>query len=229
MIVLVLALSRLEVQPLGLVLAMLLAVIVVVPFHVSAAVLIAVVLVASTTAVVVCGARAAPRSARVTGFVLLGLAVVGVGWREQHTYLHDRYRGAMLGEPVEPIYAALAGVSHARIAVAGFYETYPLYGVASTNRVDYPSSRSGGSRFTLHSDCSTWLLALSRGHYDYVVTARQGRGEPPAAVWTRRYSGAHELLASPPGFVRAGSAWRWELFRLTRAASVNTEAACRGS
>ena len=228
-IVLVLALSRLGVQPLGLVLGLLLAVIVVVPFHLSAAVLVAVVLVASTTAVVAGGARAAPRHARGAGLVLLGLAVVGVGWREQRTYFHDRYRGAMLGEPVEPIYAALAGVSHARIAVAGFYLTYPLYGVTATNRVDYPSSRSGGSRFTLRSGCSTWLLALSEGHYDYVVTARQGRGEPPAAVWTRRYPGAHELLASPPGFVRLGSAWRWELFRLTRAASVNTEATCRGS
>jgi hypothetical protein len=134
----------------------------------------------------------------------------------------------MLGEPVEPIYAALAGVTHARIAVAGFYETYPLYGGDSTNRVDYPSSRSGSS-FTLRSDCSTWLLALSRGHYDYVVTALTGRSEPRAAAWTRRYPGARELLASPLGFVRHGSAWRWELFRLTRAASVNTEAACRGT
>ena len=231
-IVLVLALSRLGVQPLGLVLGMLLAVIVVVPFHLSAAVLVAVVLAVTTTAVVVFGARAAPRRARGTGlvFVLLGLAVVvGVGWREQRTYLHDRYRGATLGEPVEPIYAALAGVSHARIAVAGFAEAYPLYGVTSTNRVDYPSSRSQGTRFTLRSDCSSWLLALSEGHYDYVVTARQGPGEPSTAVWTLRYPGAHELLASPPGFVRGGSAWRWELFRLPRAAGVNTEAACRGT
>ncbi len=228
-IVLVLALSRLGVKPLVLVLAMLLAVVLVVPFHVRAAVLVAVVVVAGTTAVVVYGGRVAPRRARGIGFVLLALAIVGVGWREQRTYFHDRYRGATLGEPIEPIYAALAGVSHARIASAGFYETYPLYGVALTNRVDYPSSRSGGARFTLPSDCSTWLRALSRGHYDYVVTALQGRGEPQAAVWTSRYPGAHELLAAPPGFVRHGSRWRWELFRLTPAASVNTEAACRGS
>ncbi len=227
-IVLVLALSRLGVQPLGLALALLLAVIVVVPLYLSAGVLLVVVLVAITTAALGFGTRAAPSRARAVGFVLLGLAVIGVGWREQRTYLHDRYRGAMLGEPVEPIYAALAGIRHARIAVVGFYESYPLYGAASTNRVDYPSSRSG-SRFVLPSDCPTWLPALSRGRYDYVVIARQGRGEPPAAAWTRRYPGAHELLASPPGFVRDGSAWRWQLFRMPRAASVDPEAACRGS
>ena len=73
-IVLALALSQLGVQPLGLAVALLLAVIVVVPFHISAPVLLAVVLVAGTTAVVVCGARAAPRRARGAGFVLLGLA-----------------------------------------------------------------------------------------------------------------------------------------------------------
>jgi hypothetical protein len=228
-IVLALALSELGVQPLALALGLLLAVIVVVPFYVSAGTLVVIVLVASATAIVVYGTRAVPRPARVAGLVLLALAVVGLGWHEQRTYFHDRYRGAVLGEPVEPIYTALAGVSHKRIAVAGLYQSYPLYGVASTNRVDYPSSRTDGTKFTLPSTCSTWLLALSRGHYDYVVTARQGPDEPPAAAWTRRYPGAHELLASPPGFVRLGSPWRWELFGLPRAAGVNAQAACRGT
>lgn len=228
-IVLVLGLSRLGAGPLALALAMLLAVIVVVPLHAGAAVVVAVVVVAAAIGVAVHRPRAVPRRALGIGFVVLALAVVVVGWREQRTYFHDRYRDARLSDPVEPISAALAGVGHARIAVTGFYETYPLYGAASTNRVDYPSSRSG-ARFTLPQDCPAWLLALSRGHYDYVVTGRQGGGgEPPAAAWSRRYPGARELLASPPGFVRDGTPWRWELFRLPRAAGVNAEAACRGS
>jgi hypothetical protein len=228
-IVLVLALSQFGVQPLALALGLLLAVILVVPIYVSAGALVLIVLVASATGAAVYAGRAAPRRARAAGLALLALAVAGVGWHEQRTYFHGRYRGALLSEPLEPIYAALAGVSHKRIALAGLYQSYPLYGEASTNRVDYPFKRSDGATFTLPSNCSAWLLALIRGRYDYVVTARQSSDEPAAAEWTRRYPGARELRASPPGFARLGLPWRWELFGLHRAAAFNTAAACRGT
>jgi hypothetical protein len=110
----------------------------------------------------------------------------------------------------------LRGVHGARVAVSGFYENYPFFGLELSNTVVYPAIRSG-ARFYPHPTCGAWLRALRAGRYDYVVTAREGGGSPPRqAAWTRAAPGAIELAASAPGTRWRGELWSWQLFRLDR-------------
>src|SRR5205814_39365 len=94
-----------------------------------------------------------------------------------------------------------------------------------SNRVEYPARRDH-ARFRLYSTCRGWLAALADGRYDYVVTALESVADSPAAAWTRRYPGARELSASPPGSTHWGAHWTWQLFRLDPARRVDLEAAC---
>jgi hypothetical protein len=228
-IALSLVLARRGVHPLVAVMAYLITLLAVVRISFSAsAVLVTAVLVLATAAVALGGVRRLPRSARAVVLVLIGVAVVAGGWKKQRDYLSTRYQQSALSEPVEPISRALAHVRDARIAEAGFQEVYPLYGADLSDRVELPASRVDGTRFVPYATCPSWLAALRRGGYQYVVTARQGTQEPAVARWTLRYPEARELLRSPPGTTRRGSPWRWELFRLLPVRGLHPAAACRG-
>ncbi len=169
--------------------------------------------------------RRAPLGMLAAGGVLAVFVVVGGGWALQRVYFNNRYTQPRLQQPVDSVALALRGVSHARIAVSGFIETFPLYGVDLTNRVDVPAARVK-ARFEPYASCRTWLTALQRGHYTYVVTAQQGGGDPVQAAWTRHFPGARELRCSPPGTVRAGIAWNWELFSLPQHTGTSPALAC---
>lgn len=169
--------------------------------------------------------RSLPRLAVATALVLIGLIAVVGSWREQRVYLRDRYTQALLEEPVEPIYAVLRHAVQPRVAVSGLVETYPLYGLDSSNVVDLPVARVG-ARFAPYTTCRGWLTALQRGRYDYVVTAQQGTDDSPATAWTRLYPGAQEVIAAPPGYERRGVPWRWQLFRLSHTGPFNTAVRC---
>ena len=156
---------------------------------------------------------------------LVAVAAVAAGWREQRVYLRDRYTEPELEEPAEGAYVVLRHVSHARVAVTGFNQTYPFYGLDSSNFVELPAAQVG-ARFVPYSTCRSWLTALQRGRYDYVVTGRQGPSDSPATAWTRLYPGAREVLAAPPGFKQRGVPWRWQLFRLARVGRVDAAGAC---
>ena len=228
-IALSLVLARRGVHPLVAVMAFLITLLAVVRISFSAsAVLATAVLILATAAVALGAVRRLPRSARTVVLVLIGLAVVAGGWKEQRDYLSSRYRQSALFEPVEPISRALDHVHDARIAVAGFQEVYPLYGSDLSNRVELPAVRIDGTRFAPYGTCRSWLGALRRGGYQYVVTARQSTQESAVARWTLRYPGARELLRSPPGTTRRGSPWRWELFRLLPVPSLDPATACGG-
>jgi hypothetical protein len=169
--------------------------------------------------------RRAPRGVLAAGSALAVLVVVAGGWALQRVYFHNRYTQPRLQQPVDSVALALSGVSHARIAVTGFFETFPLNGVDLSNRVEVPAARTK-ARFDPYTSCRSWLSALQRDRYAYVVTAQEGGGEPVQAAWTRRFPGARELGRSAPGTIRAGLLWHWELFSLPQHADVNPVSAC---
>jgi hypothetical protein len=167
-----------------------------------------------------------PRVAKVALVAAVAFLAVLGGRDEQQAYARGRYVAATFSDPVAPIAARLLHVHDARIAVIGLSENYPLYGSDLSNRVRYPARRDA-ARFLPYSTCRGWLLALADGHYNYVVTARESRGNSPAAAWTRHFPGARELLASTPGEMNRGAHWTWHLFQLDPARPVDPGATCR--
>ncbi len=185
----------------------------------------AAVLVAGVSALAFVLRRDLPRAAFVATVAVAALLAVA-GWHEQRIYVRDRYAHLRFTQPIERIARFMLSVRNARIAVSGFAESYPFYGRDLSNRVDYPARRTS-ARFKTYSTCRSWLLALSRGRYDYVVTAVQSAHASPAERWTRADPGAMSVLASAPGTERLGEPWRWRLFRLQPRDRVDAEAACR--
>jgi hypothetical protein len=169
--------------------------------------------------------RALPRFARVALVVAVALLVVLGGRHEQQAYARVRYPTTAFSDPVAAIAGRLRDVHHARIAVAGLSENYPLTGADLSNRVDYPAHRDA-ARYLPYASCRSWLLALRKGHYDYVVTAQEGTADSRFASWTGRYPGARELLASEPGATHRGNPWTWQLFELDPTRRVDPETAC---
>jgi hypothetical protein len=143
--------------------------------------------------------RLAPSMPRIRiSLVLLAgaLVVVAVGWTVQDQYLRDRYADGGMPELSDAAYLAVRDVTGARIAVAGFYTHYPLYGIDLSNRVDYPAMLTSWGRFQPIMRCSDWRHALRVGGYNLVVTAAGGYGgpEPKEARWTRGDPAATELV-----------------------------------
>jgi hypothetical protein len=201
--------------------------------HLSFTVKAVVATIALTGTALVIGLGARRRIPR-TASALTAAAVAAVAalawWHQERIYLQLRYTAGAtsFAQPIERIAAVLRGVHGARVAVSGFYENYPFFGLELSNTVAYPAIRSG-ARFYPYPTCAAWLRALRAGRYDYVVTAREGGGSPPRqAAWTRAAPGAIELAASAPGTRWRGEPWSWQLFRLDRGPGVNTRAACPG-
>jgi hypothetical protein len=195
------------------------------PSHELAALLGACVLAVGVCFVSLGTARALPRPAAVALVVAAAVVLALAGRHEQQAYARDRYVATNFSDPVAPIARGLRGVHHARIAVEGLAENYPLYGPDLSNRVDYPARREA-AHFLPYTSCRAWLVALSAGRYGYVVTARESSAESPAAAWTRRYPGARELLSSAPGATHRGAHWTWELFQLDPSRRVDPARAC---
>lgn len=169
--------------------------------------------------------RALSRWQLLAGMAVAGLAVVAAGWGLQRAYFPNRYTQPRLQQPVDAVYAALPRKARVRIAVSGFSESYPLYGVDLSNYVELPAARAG-ARFHTYGRCQSWIAALAAGRFDYVVTAEEGRHAPAAAAWTRSYPDARRLASSPPHEIRAGKPWTWELFSLPRRAVVDPQGDC---
>jgi hypothetical protein len=192
---------------------------------------VATIALTGTALVIGLGARRRiPRTASALTAAAVAAVAVLAWWHQERIYLQLRYTAGAtsFAQPIERIAAVLRGVHGARVAVSGFYENYPFFGLELSNTVVYPAIRSG-ARFYPYPTCAAWLRALRAGRYDYVVTAREGGGSPPRqAAWTRAAPGAIELAASAPGTRWRGEPWSWQLFRLDRGPGVNTRAACPG-
>ena len=152
--------------------------------------------VAITLVAVVAGAwvwqarGAVARSALVLAVVALAACAAGAGWRLQQEWHDHRYANAT------PAYAWASSVHGARIALAGSYLQYLLYGQDLSNRVQYLGRRGPHGAYVEISDCRAWRQALAAGGYDYVVTVPVDAGapEPPQAGWTRTDPSAREVL-----------------------------------
>ena len=230
LIVLVLVLAHLRLGPLVALTALVIAFVLNIgmSFAATAVALLVATLVVITSFGALALGRTVPRAV-VTGVVALAVAVAAVvGWYEQRAYLREPYMLTGFDEPIDRVEAVLAHVHHARIAVRGLSEVYPLFGVDLSNRVELPAVRVTRTRFAPYSSCPSWLLALKRGRYECVVTAQQSDREPPAASWTRRYPGARQLLVPTPRTVRYGKPWRWQVFKLTPGRPLDPRAACAG-
>jgi hypothetical protein len=125
------------------------------------------------------------RPAARIALVGLGVALAGAGaFAAQRHYYERRYLAGDRANPsLGAIYQWAQNVAHARIALYGTVEQYPLYGSRDTNIVDYLGSATAHGGYRPISSCTTWRRRLSAGGYRYVVlSAAPTRAEPIA--WT---------------------------------------------
>jgi hypothetical protein len=104
--------------------------------------------------------------------VAASILLVGAGatFAVQRHYFARRY---LLNEPnaagLGAIYRWAQTVSHARIALYGTLEQYPLYGARDTNQVDYLGVRTPAGGFRPIANCRSWRTTISTGRYQYLV------------------------------------------------------------
>ena len=145
--------------------------------------------------------RARVRVGRLAGVAGAAAVVLAAGWGVSREYLDNRYRDT---PPLRAVYAWAGGVQDSRIAIAGFFLQYPLYGEDLSNRVQFVGTRGPNGAFAPIADCRAWRRALNAGRYRYVITAppgfpaNRGADTGPEAAWTRGADGARELLRDGP-------------------------------
>jgi hypothetical protein len=155
---------------------------------------VSVVVLVVTIGVLVAGARGVRRYILPAVAGLTAAALVA-GFPLARRYLDNRY--ADDGHERGVLYAWAREVRDARIAVAGFYQVYPLHGMDLSNDVRYLGRVDAQGGHHEISTCPAWLDALDRGRYDFVVVAPldDRTPEPPQAGWTRG-GGAVEVVRS---------------------------------
>jgi hypothetical protein len=123
-----------------------------------------------------------PRWAMGSGLVVAALVVIVVGVREQRTYLEHRYAddAGVRG----PAYRWARQVHRQRIAIAGFNQQYPLYGLDLSNHVQYVGRAHDHGAFSGARSCEELWSLLGHGRYTFLVTAPQFDEESPReATW----------------------------------------------
>lgn len=150
-------------------------------------------------------ARAAPAPAVlvVAALVLSGSAAAGAYVWQRH-YLRGRYAPGSNGSQLEPVWAFFRGVHHARVGIVGTFGgffSYPLYGLDTSNRVQYIAHHGPHGSFTPITNCAEWRTAVDAGHFRYLVTtpARdpwhpKALYPSPEGAWTESDPAAHVVL-----------------------------------
>lgn len=162
----------------------------------------------------VLGARAA---LAVGAIALLG-AGAAAGYALQRDYLRGRYAFHPGINYLGRLWARFRTVHHARVGVVGTfggYFTYPLFGLDTSNRVQYIAKRGPHGSFTPIASCSEFRAAVNAGHFRYLITT-PGRSPwqarklspSPESAWTASDPAAHLLFSQ-----RAGGP-RLSLYRL---------------
>jgi hypothetical protein len=123
--------------------------------------------------------------------VVLGLAL----WPAEHTYLRTRYTTGPL--------AFARPLRHQRIAVVGYEQDYPAFGLDLTNSVTEISHHGAHGAQTEIESCRAWRRTLNAGHYGYVVTSPPYGlvfpSAPDYAAWTRSDPAATVIGTFPDG------------------------------
>ena len=127
---------------------------------------------------------------------LPALAIVGLAlWPAQRTYLRTRYATGPL--------AFARDLHHQRIAVVGYLQSYPAFGLDLTDRVTQIAHHGAHGAQTEIESCRAWRRALDAGDYDYVVTsppyALVFPTAPDYAAWTRSDPAAKVIGTFPDG------------------------------
>jgi hypothetical protein len=127
---------------------------------------------------------------------LLTLGVLGLALRPaEQTYLRTRYATGAL--------AFARPLHHERIAVVGFLQPYPAFGLDLTNSVTEVAHHGPHGAQTLIRSCREWRQALSAGGYDYVITSPPYplvfRSAPDYAAWTKNDPGVSVIGVYPTG------------------------------
>jgi hypothetical protein len=137
------------------------------------------------------------RTVTIRGWVaLLALAVLGLALRPaEQTYLRTRYSTGPL--------AFARPLHRQRIAIVGFLQPYPAFGLDLSNSVTEIAHHGPHGAQTLIRSCREWRQALTTGRYDYVITsppyALVFRSAPDYAAWTRSDPAATVTEVSPDG------------------------------
>ena len=123
------------------------------------------------------------------------LVVVGAGgFVVQRHYFSRRYLTGYKTEPaLGAIYRWAQHVAHARIALYGNVQQYPLYGARDSNEVDYIGTRTSDGGFRPITNCHSWRTAIDAGHYRYVVLT-PGPTAPIPITWTQADPAAHLII-----------------------------------
>jgi hypothetical protein len=127
---------------------------------------------------------------------LLAVAVIGLAlWPDEQTYLRTRYTTGPL--------AFARSLQHQRIAVVGYLQAYPAFGLDLSNSVAEIFQHGPHGAQTQIRSCRAWRRALTRGRYDYVVTSPPYQlvftSAPDYAAWTRDDPAATAIGAYPDG------------------------------
>jgi hypothetical protein len=126
--------------------------------------------------------------------------VLAAAFAAQRHYFARRYLGgfgrdAQLGT----IYRWAQGIAHARLALYGSVEQYPLYGSRATNAVDYLGEDTADGGYAPISSCSRWHTRLASGRYAYVVLTPAPTSAIPLS-WTAQDPGATLVINPAPGY-----------------------------
>jgi hypothetical protein len=127
----------------------------------------------------------ASRTVLVAGAIVAVLVVVAAGAMAQRHYFHRRYlvgRQALGG--ISAIYRWAQPIAHARIALYGTVEQYPLYGATDTNVVDYLGQPAADGGYEPIITCRRWQASLEAGRYQYLVLT-SGPTAPIPLSWSR--------------------------------------------
>ncbi|HXD68104.1 MAG TPA: hypothetical protein VNV17_25985 [Solirubrobacteraceae bacterium] len=133
--------------------------------------------------------RRLPRTSQTVmaaGAVATALVVVVAGDVVQRHYFQRRYLvgSQAASNGLAAIYRWAQPVAHARIALYGTVEQYPLYGATDTNVVDYLGQPAAHGGYEPVTTCRRWQATLHAGRYQYLVLTPG----PTAAIplsWSR--------------------------------------------
>jgi hypothetical protein len=142
-------------------------------------------------------ARVARPAVATLGAVLLLVMAAGVwGWRLESEEMQKWY--ATNSGSRGDAYRLMRNVAHKRVAVGGFADDYPLYGVTLTNHVQYIGVDEPHGGFRPAVDCREWLTQLRDGAYDYVVLSKspvaEDQSPPQETTWTALDPSARVVL-----------------------------------
>jgi hypothetical protein len=129
-----------------------------------------------------------------------------VGFPVTNRYLERRYANSEFDEPIGGVARWARDVRGARIGVAAFPMTYPIFGPHGIdNDVEYVRAPSSSLSFLRPQTCDAWRALLQAERFDYVVLGGHVRSHPPCreTVWTREDDGAREVRRDGPTSVFA--------------------------